>query len=365
MPVHKRRISRRTFGVAAAVGASATVAAGATALATTGDTEKARDRRKFELSGAIDVHAHYITPAYRQALIDAGQEHPDGMPGIPDWSAADALTFMDAAHIGSAVLSVSSPGFALGDEARTRQLVRQVNEEGAALVRRYPERFGLFASLPLPDTDAALAETRHAFDALDADGVVLETNYEGTYLVDAVGDALFAELNRRKAVVFLHPASPACWESTALGRPRPVVEFLFDTTRAVMQLIYEGVLGRYPDIRFIVPHAGAALPVLADRIASFATMEDIPPTDVIEALSRLHYDVAGFALPRALPALLNLVSPDRLLYGSDHPFTSAPVATALGVKLAATDTLGHTEKRQMFSGNAAQLFPRLSGTNTD
>ncbi|MFF0161899.1 amidohydrolase family protein [Streptomyces sp. NPDC005263] len=362
MPVHKRRLSRRSFGVAAAAGASATVAAGATALATTRDTEKARDRRKFELSDAIDVHAHYITPAYRQALIDAGQEHPDGMPSIPDWSAADALKFMDAAHVKSAVLSVSSPGFALGDEATTRRLVRQVNEEGAALVRRHPRRFGLFASLPLPDTDAALAETRHAFDALDADGVVLETNYEGTYLVDAVDDTLFAELNRRKAVVFLHPTSPACWESTALGRPRPVIEFLFDTTRAVMQLIYEGVLSRYPDIRFIVPHAGAALPVLADRIASFATMEDIPPKDVIEALSKLHYDVAGFALPRALPALLNLVSADRLLYGSDYPFTSAPVATALGVKLAATDTLGYTEKRQMFSGNAAQLFPRLTGT---
>ncbi|MFF5158523.1 amidohydrolase family protein [Streptomyces sp. NPDC000348] len=365
MSERKRRLSRRTFGVAAVAGASATVAAGATALATTPDTEKAQDGRKFELTGAVDVHAHYITPAYRQALIDAGQEQPDGMPGIPDWNAAEALRFMDAAHIGSAVLSVSSPGFALGDEARTRRLVRQVNEEGAALVRRHPHRFGLFASLPLPDTAAALAETRHAFDVLHADGVVLKTNYDGTYLVDAVGDTLFAELDRRRAVVFLHPTSPACWESTALNRPRPIVEFLFDTTRAVLQLIYEGVLSRYPGIRFIIPHAGAALPVLADRIASFATMEDIPPKDVIEALSKLHYDVAGFALPRALPALLNLVSPDRLLYGSDYPFTSAPVATALAAKLAATDTLDLTEKRQMFSGNAAQLFPRLTGTKKD
>ncbi|WP_320783254.1 amidohydrolase family protein [Streptomyces sp. CRN 30] len=91
----------------------------------------------------------------------------------------------------------------------------------------------------------------------------------------------------------------------------------------------------------------------------------MPPKDVIEALSKLHYDVAGFALPRALPALLDLVSADRLLYGSDYPFTSAPVATALGVRLAATDALGHTEKRQMFSGNAARLFPRLTGTKKD
>ncbi|MFJ6087865.1 amidohydrolase family protein [Streptomyces sp. NPDC092369] len=307
---------------------------------------------------AIDVHAHYITPTYRQALLDAGAGQPDGMPEIPAWSADKALQLMGSSGISVAMLSVSSPGFALVDPLKSRALVRRVNEEGAELVRANQSRFGLFASLPLPDVDAAVDEVAYAFDALHADGIALETNYQGTYLGDTSFRPLFAELNRRKAVVHLHPTSPACWASTSLGAPRPMIEFLFDSTRTITQLILEGVVGDYPGIRFIVPHAGAALPVLADRIAAFSLLSP-KPVDVIGALKRLYYDVAGFSLPRALPALLKLVDSRRLLYGSDYPFTNAAVVEALAAQLASTSELSAQDKKRMLTENALTLFPRL------
>ncbi|GHD42329.1 amidohydrolase family protein [Streptomyces galbus] len=332
----------------------------APAQAATVPSATAADRGKGQAPPprTVDVHAHYVTPAYRKALLDAGISQPDGMPAIPDWSADKALQVMDRTGISVAMLSVSSPGFALGDAGKTRTLVRLVNQEGADLVKANPSRFGLFASLPLPDVEAAVAEVAYAYDVLQVDGIAMETNYEDTYLGDPTFRPVLAELNKRKAVVHLHPTSPACWEATALGRPRPMVEFLFDTTRTVAQLILDNVIADYPGIRFIVPHAGAALPVMADRIAAFATLST-PPVDVIGALKRLYYDVAGFSLPRALPALLNLVDSSRLLYGSDYPFTSDVVVQALAGQLGTTTALSAGDKQRMFAGNALGLFPRL------
>lgn len=312
------------------------------------------------LGGAIDVHAHYITPSYRRALTDAGHAHPDGMPAIPEWSPEGALALMDETGVATAVLSVSSPGVSLGDTTARAALARTVNTEGAAVVGEHPRRFGLLASLPLPDVRAALAELGHALDVLGADGVILLTHYDGVYLGDSHFEPLMAELHSRGTVVLLHPTSPACGERTALGFPRPMAEFLFDTTRAVAALVLRRVLERYPGIRFVVPHAGAALPVTADRIATFARMSGTD-VDVVATLRGLHYDVAGAALPRALPALLALVAPDRLVYGSDYPFTSAPAVKALAAALAATDALDATGKHMMTSGNARSLFPRLTG----
>jgi predicted TIM-barrel fold metal-dependent hydrolase len=314
------------------------------------------------LHGAIDVHAHFVTPRLRAAMTAAGHHRPDGMPAIPDWDADSALTVMDRTGIRAAVLSVSSPGVLLdGDLADAARLARAVNEEGAAIVTRQPQRFGLFASLPLPDVAAAVAEARYALDDLDADGIALQTNYGGAYLGDRAFEPLMAELNTRRTVVHIHPTSPACWQQTALQRPRPMVEFLFDSTRAVAALILDGVLGRYPDIRFIVAHAGAALPVLADRLAGFAILEDpADPVDVIGALRRLRYDVAGFALPRALPALLNLVAPEQLLYGSDYPFTADWVVQGLAAALATTDVLSADQREHLSHRGAGDLFPRLA-----
>ncbi|MGW6467401.1 amidohydrolase family protein [Streptomyces rubiginosohelvolus] len=312
------------------------------------------------LGGAVDVHAHFITERLRTAMRDAGITEPDGMPAIPDWDPQSALRHMDDAGIQAAMLSVSSPGVDFGTAGAARQLAHDVNDEGAQLVRDHPRRFGLMASLPLPDIPASLAEAERALGDLGADGIALQTHYQGLYLGDPVYEPLMALLNERHAVVCLHPTSPHCWKETSLGYPRPMIEFPFDTTRAVTHLILSGTVRRYPHISFVVPHAGAALPVLADRIAVFALMQgDSPPVDVLADLATLHFDLAGFALPRALPALLNLTDAKRLLYGSDFPFT--PDWAVQGLAHPLVEALEPAIRQDVLQRNARRLFPRLHG----
>jgi predicted TIM-barrel fold metal-dependent hydrolase len=281
------------------------------------------------MSGLIDVHAHFATDSYVSQARGAGHDLPDGVPAWPSWSAAGHLELMDRSGIELAVLSVSSPGVHFGDDAAARRLAREVNEDGARVVREHPGRFGLFASLPLPDVEGALEELAYAFDVLHADGVVLESNAHGAYLGDARFEPVFAELGRRGAVVFVHPTSPVCWEQSALGRPRPMIEFIFDTARSVTDLLFAGTLERHPGLRVIVPHCGGALPVLADRINGFMRLfapGDRQAPDAVAQLRRLYYDTAGPAFPRQLPALLSLADPARVLYGSDYCWTPAEAA---------------------------------------
>jgi predicted TIM-barrel fold metal-dependent hydrolase len=319
------------------------------------------------LPAAIDVHGHFITPTYERALADAGVSKPDGLPRLPAWSSAAALELMDRIGIAASLLGISSPGIHFGDGAAAARLARALNEEIAALVREQPARFGLLACLPLPEVAAALDELAYAYDELGADGVALLTNVNGTYLGDPSYEPLMAELDRRLAVVVLHPTSPGGFAAVSLGRPSPMLEFPIDTTRTVFELILSGALARYPHIRYIVPHAGGALAVLADRVHHVAHVwhagEGTVP-DVIASLGALHYDLAGPALPRALPALLTLVEPSQLLYGTDFPF--APVATIQrsAAALEQTDALSEPERDAMFRGNALALFPRLASAVT-
>ncbi|MFE7031601.1 amidohydrolase family protein [Streptomyces sp. NPDC057621] len=328
----------------------------------------------------IDVHAHFVTESYIRQARAAGHERPDGMPGWPAWSPAAHLDLMDRCGIGTAMLSLSSPGVHFGDDAAARRLAREVNEESARVVREHPGRFGLFASLPLPDVDGALDEIAYAFDTLGADGVVLETNTHGVYLGDARLEPVFAELARRDAVVFLHPTSPVCWEQSALGRPRPMVEFIFDTARTVTDLLFAGTLERHPDLKVVVPHCGGALPVLADRVNGFMRLfspKDQGTPDVIAHLRRLHYDLAGTPFPRQVPALLSLVDPDRLLYGSDYCWTppaaaeahvasvdAAPVPATMTGAVPGTVTGAVPGEsvtwRSLTTANAQRLLPRLA-----
>lgn len=193
----------------------------------------------------------------------------------------------------------------------------------------------------------------------------METNYDGIYLGDSRLDPVFAELDRRGAVLFLHPTSPSCWEATSLGYPRPVLEFLLDTTRAVSNMVLNGTLATYAHIRLIVPHAGAALPVLADRLAGVAGLFAVGgqpkgEIDVIATLRRLHYEVgAGWPFPRHIAALLNLVDASQLVFGSDFPFGGAPGIAANINSLIDTDLMQHEEVAGVLRENALQLFPRL------
>jgi predicted TIM-barrel fold metal-dependent hydrolase len=313
-------------------------------------------------AGTIDVHAHFVPPGYRDALVAHGHSQPDGFPQIPEWSADEHVAAMDRLGIETSMLSISSPGVHLADEAATRVLAREVNEEGRRAVVDHPGRFGLFAALPLPDVDAAIAEIAHCCDHLDVDGFALLTNVGGTYLGDPAFQPVFRELDRRGARVFLHPTSPACWEHTSLGRPRPMLEFLFDTTRAVVDLVLNGTIARHPGIEVIVPHAGATLAMVADRISVFALLLDVDPeVDVLRDLGRLHFDLAGFPLPRQLDALLTLTPLEHLHYGSDYPFTPE-FAVAMAVERLADADAGDPAGSVLdaLRANTERLFPALT-----
>lgn len=310
--------------------------------------------------GKLDVHAHYLPEPYRRALERAGHSQPDGMPQIPAWSAEAHVALMDRLGIATSLLSVSSPGVHLTDDAAARDLARSVNEAGRRAVVDHPGRFGLLGSLPLPDVDAAMAEIAHCIDNLDVDGFVLLTHVDGVYLGDAAWDPVFEELDRRGARVLIHPTSPVCWEHTSFGRPRPMLEFLFDTTRAVVNLVLNGTVARHPNLRLIVPHAGATLPVIADRVAGFALLLDVDPSvDVLRDLGNLHFDLAGTPIPRQLNALLAITTLGHLHYGSDFPFTPDFVAEMASERLdAAGEPPGSLTKA--LRANTELLFPRLA-----
>jgi 6-methylsalicylate decarboxylase len=315
--------------------------------------------------GRIDVHAHFLPECYLQALKKAGLKTLDGGFPIPAWSAEAALEMMGRQNIATAMISLSSPSTHFLPVEEKPRLVRDVNEAGSALVRGNPGKFGFFASLPLPDVDATMKEIGHAFDILGVDGVILETNIAGEYLGSPRFASIFAELNRRKAVVFLHPTSPACFEALALGRPAPLLEFPLDTTRTIVDLLYSRTLQTNPDLKVIVPHGGAALPALAARIAAFANLPFIEPRpsseqEVFETLARLYYDIALSAHPLPLAALRRLAPISQILFGSDWPFTPEfGVARNLAQLEASTD-LTKNETRAIARENAERLFPRFA-----
>lgn len=314
--------------------------------------------------GRIDVHAHFLPDFYCEALANAGLRTLDGGMPVPAWEAAAHLEMMDGLEIETAMLSVSSPSTHFLPEAERPAMCRAINDEGARLAKAHPGRFGLFASLPLPDVDAALTEIAHAFDDLGADGVILESNIGGMYLGDPKLAPVFAELNRRKAVVFLHPTSPACYEAVGLGRPAPLLEFPLDTTRTIIDLLYNRTLQTNPDIKLIVPHGGAALPTLIARIATFANVPFINPrpaseAEVFETLARLYYDVAlsGHQVPFA--ALRAIAPMSQILFGSDWPFTP-DFGVARNVSFLDALGLSDADAAALARGNAERLFPRLS-----
>jgi len=315
--------------------------------------------------GRIDVHAHFLPEVYLRALAAAGLTTLDGGFPVPKWSAAAAIEMMDRQQIATAIVSLSSPSTHFLPPEDRPALVAQVNDAGAELVRGHPGRFGYFASLPIPDIAASLAELRRAFDELGADGVTLQTNTDGAYLGAPLFAPIFAELNRREATLFLHPTSPACFEALGLGRPAPLLEFPLDTTRTIVDMLYSRSLQTNPDIKVIVPHGGAALPALVARIAAFAGLPFIEPrpaseAEVFETLERLYYDVALSAHPVPFAALRRIAPITQILFGSDWPFTpEAGVARNLH-QLTTANGLSEGEARAIARDNAERVFPRLA-----
>ncbi|MFI5761848.1 amidohydrolase family protein [Streptomyces sp. NPDC051563] len=311
-------------------------------------------------TGLIDVHAHFVTDGYVAAARAAGVEHPDGMPGWATWSVGRQLDLMERTGIEKAYLSVSSPGVHFGDDAGARTLAREVNAFAAGLRVEHPGRFGHLAALPLPDVEGSLAEAAHALDELGADGVAVETNHHGLYLGDPRLEPLWEELDRRAAVVFVHPTSPPHAEHLALGRPRSMLEFLFDTARTASDLLLRGVFTRHPRIRWVLTHGGGALPLLADRIDLFAAMAGERAQDTagaVEQLGRLWYDMAGTPFPRQIPALEAAFGTDLIVYGSDSCWTPAEAVLAQVASIDAAPQPSATDTwRDLTTRNAHRLF---------
>jgi 6-methylsalicylate decarboxylase len=312
--------------------------------------------------GWVDVHAHYLPSTYYEALRDAGVTKLDGGVPIPRWNVEDSLGMMDRCHIATQILSVSSPSVQFVRGAAAVRLARAVNEAGASYVKAHPERFGLFATMPLEDVDASLAEIAFAFDKLGADGIVLMTNAHGIYLGSGALDAVFDELNRRRAVVFLHPTSPACFEALSLGRPAPMIEFPFDTTRAAVNLVFSGTTRRCPEIKFILPHAGGTLPFLVQRIirASRNVSAGMNSAEALMEMQRFYCDTAGAANDHAIPAMRRLIPVTQILFGGDFPFTPEPTVGDYLAFLRSTDLFTDRERGAVAKDNALKLFPRLA-----
>jgi predicted TIM-barrel fold metal-dependent hydrolase len=312
----------------------------------------------------IDIHAHFFTPEYRKALRATGLDTIDGFP-IPDWSIDGAIALMDQLGIRAQILSISAPGIEFVPHRDARKLARDVNETNARLISDHPTRIGGFALLPLPDVDGAFAEIAYALDVLKLDGIVLFSNVNGIYLGDKRFDAIFDELNRRKAVVFVHPVAPPGFDITQLGFAAPCIEFPFDTTRMIMNMIASGTVRRCPAVRMIVAHGGGTLPFLAHRIGRNIVRfgkADPPfiPDEVLAAFKWFYYDLTAVSHQHAIDSLLTLVPVDHLLYGSDHPFMLPALIPPAIEFIRSHARLDGPTRQEIANGNALKLLPRLA-----
>jgi predicted TIM-barrel fold metal-dependent hydrolase len=312
----------------------------------------------------IDVHHHIVPSEYVDTLKSIGITSSGRVP-FPEWTPDTSIGMMDRNGIATAFASISAPGVYFGDSGFTRDLARRCNEILAHLVSEYPHRFGAFAVLPLPDVDAALQEAEYALDTLNLDGVGLLTSVGNQYLGDSAFDPLLSELNRRKTVVYTHPNIPPGSEAANLKIPAPFVDFIFDTTRAAANMIYRGTLERFPDISFILSHAGGAVPYLAGRIAlggANPTVKARAPKGIITYLKRYYYDTALSATRYALPSLMELVDPSHVLFGSDYPFAAEPNTAETIKGIESYNGFDLKTRTAIEKDNALRLFPRLQRT---
>ena len=282
--------------------------------------------------GVVDVHSHIVTPEYvahlerHEALLD------EGFP-IPKWSAESHLAWMDAAGVETSVITLASPQPMFGENEENRRIVRSVNEAAARLKAEHPGRFLFCAALPQDDVAAAIDEAKHALDELHADGVKLATNVRGVYLGAEALDPLMALLDERKAVVILHPSRPEPVSREVMRQtPLAMQEFLSETTRAVCNMISRNVPARYPNIRFIVPHCGAYLPLAIPRMKSLTPVMRknglVGEIDYDACLKSFWFDLAGAHSPQTIRELLTITTPDRLMFGSDFPYAAPAALTA-------------------------------------
>lgn len=308
----------------------------------------------------IDVHQHFVSPDYYALLNKKNVQSPvAGLPIWRDYSPVRNLDAMDKAGISLAMLSPTAPGAYFGDVAEARSVAREMNEYATArMVQTYKGRFGLFAVLPMPDIEGSLREIEYAFDTLKVSGVALLTSYGDKYLGDPAFAPVFAELNRRKAVVYIHPLEADCCRNPIQGVTPQTLEYPTDTVRAIMRLVVGGEAARCPDVKFIFSHAGGTLLGMAQRFLgnemSPAALGKPPePNSRMHQIRRFYYDTAGATNPVQMQGMKMLVGASQIVYGSDFPFFSAE-ATSTGL-----DASGFTaaELGAINRGNALKFIP--------
>ncbi len=275
--------------------------------------------------GVMDVHSHLITPEFVSSLEKEGRLMDEGFP-LPKYNVENHLKWMNEAGVETSILTLAAP------QPSSAEVVRQTNEAAARIKKEHPERFMFCAALPLPDVSKAIEEAKYALDVLKADGIKLATNVDGQYLGAPELDTLFSVLNERKAVVILHPHRPEPVNKQVMQQtPLAMQEYLSETTRAVSNMISRNVLARYNNIKVIVPHCGAYLPLAIPRMKSLTpvmqTNKMVGEIDYEANLRTLYYDLAGAHSPEVIHMLLTITTPDHLLYGSDYPYVAPQVLT--------------------------------------
>ena len=275
--------------------------------------------------GVTDVHSHIITPEFLSALESEGRLLDEGFP-LPKYDAEAHLRWMDEAGVQTSVLTLAAP------QPTSAKVVRSTNEAAACLKTEHPGRFLFCAALPLPDVDAAIREAVYTLDTLKADGIKLATNVQGQYLGAPELDTLFSVLNERRAVIILHPHRPEPVNRQVMQQtPLAMQEYLSETTRAVSNMISRNVLARYPNVKVVVPHCGAYLPLAIPRMKSLTPVMQknkmVGKIDYEANLAALYYDLAGAHSPEVIRMLLSITTPDHLLYGSDYPYVAPQVLT--------------------------------------
>lgn len=351
-----RAARRRILKTLGTLGVSALLPPGLIGRGAAQTTERAAEK-PFR----IDVHFHVVSPAYlkrtgRFADPSRGNDRTD--TSITRWTPALAVEEMDKGGIQTGMLSISVGGVTLGNDEATRTLVHEDNEFAAKMVRDYPGRFGHLAALPLPDPDASLKEIEHALDTLKADGIAVVTDYGDKWLGDPAFAPAFEELNRRKAIVFVHPTAPSCCAQLVPQIPESWVEYDFDTTRAFDSMLVNGTFSKYPDIRYIFTHSGGTLPALSGRLERMfpaSVAGERAPHGVRAEMEKLYFDISSGAYPAALDALADVVPVSQLLFGSDYPFVRVATTTD-GLKQYTK--FSKSDLEAINRGNALRLFPR-------
>jgi len=310
----------------------------------------------------IDVHFHVIPQFYQDAVYAAGSGPAIGR--YPEWSPELALEIMDRYDIAVALTSLAQPGVQFLDPPAARTLARRCNDYAAELNARWPQRFGALATMPMADTKHAVEEIAYALDRLKFSGVSLFASYGGKFLGDPLFDPVLAALNERDAVVFVHPGTHPLNKSLDLPWPGFMMEYLFDTTRAVVNLMFGGALERFPRIKFILPHAGGLVPYFSWRL-SVSPMIDprlrqVSRAHIFGLLKRFWYDNALSPGTQTWGCLSEVAAPDQIVFGSDWPFANTRVTDEAVKTYEALDAISPAQRAAIDRGNALRLFPQFA-----